>query len=314
MTLSATAGPFIVFGNEATPPGTVPRGGQLNPDAGPSLFYAGAGILDPRPAYTYYSGQSPDSPTVLGWQSTDIIAVDAAPEALLPNNIALSQSIATVTTITLTAGAGVTAADTFRNAVTGALVTAFRIGPKPVGLSAGSSSYADIWDPATVFSRAVSITATAAVSMAGITFAVVGYDIYGYPQTETITGPGASLTVNGKKTWKWITSVTASATVATATVSVGTADIFGFPVRAASLPYVSVYWNNTLQTTNIIVADATTPTGLTGDVRGTFGALALSPASNGTIRLVVFITIPVAGMAVTTNAALVTGMFGVTPG
>lgn len=311
MTVSATAGPIIVFGNEATPPGMPARGAQLNPDAGPSLFYAGSGILDPRAAYTYYPGQSPDSPTVLGWQSADIIAVDAAPLALAANNIAASQALTPATPMTLASvSAGdITVGDTLRNAVTGATVTALRIGPKPAGLSAGSSSYADIWDPATVYSRGVSITSVT-TSLATATFTVVGYDSYGYPQTEAITGPGAGLTVVGKKTWKWITSVTPSAAPGS-NATVGTADLFGFPVRCASFPYITVYWNGAIQLTGTILpADATTATSTTGDVRGTFAA---SPASNGTIRLVVFITIPVAGMAVTTNAALISGMFGVTP-
>jgi hypothetical protein len=119
------------------------------------------------------------------------------------------------------------------------------------------------------------------------------------------------LTVVGKKTWKWIASVTPNASPGV-NATVGTADLFGFPVRVASFPYVTVYWNGAIQATGTILpADATTPaTSATGDVRGTFAA---SPASNGTIRLVVFVTIPVAGMAVTTNAALVSGMFGVTP-
>jgi hypothetical protein len=312
MTVSATAGPIIVFGNEATPPGTTPRGAQLNPDAGPSLFYAGSAILDPRAAYTYFPGQSPDSPTVLGWQSADIIAVDAAPLALGAATIAASQLVVSGTPMTLasvTAG-DITVADPVRNAVTGALTTALRIGPRPAGLSAGQSSYADIWDPATVYSRGISITSVT-TTLAAVTFTVVGFDSYGYPQTEAITGPGAGLTVVGKKTWKWISSITPNASPGV-NATVGTADLFGFPVRAASFPYITVYWNGAVQLTGTILpADATSPaTSLTGDVRGTFAA---SPASNGTIRLVVFITIPVSGMAVTTNANLVSGMFGVTP-
>jgi hypothetical protein len=249
---------------------------------------------------------------VLGFQSADIIAIDAAPLALGAATIAASQLVVTGTAMTLasvTAG-DITVADPVRNAVTGALTTALRIGPRPVGLSAGSSSYADIWDPATTYSRGVSITSVT-TTLAAVTFTVSGYDSYGYPQTEAITGPGAGLTVVGKKTWKWIASVTPNASPGV-NATVGTADLFGFPVRVASFPYVTVYWNGAIQATGTILpADATTPaTSATGDVRGTFAA---SPASNGTIRLVVFVTIPVAGMAVTTNAALVSGMFGVTP-
>jgi hypothetical protein len=312
MTVGATAGPIIAFGNEATPPGMTPRGAQLNPDAGPSMFYAGTSILDPRAAYTYFPGQSPDSPTVLGWMSPDILALDWAPAASATANVAALQVTTLNVPLTLasvTAG-DITVGSVFRNAVTGANVTALRIGPLPAGLSAGASSYADIWNPATVTSRVVTITAGATASSG--TVLVSGYDIYGYPQTEQITAPGANATVVGKKTWKWISSVTPSASTLAPGISVGTGDIFGFPVKVDSYPYVTVFWNGALAATGVITpADATTPTALTGDVRGTFGTA--SPVSNGTIRLIARITLPIASVATTTNAALITGMFGVTP-
>jgi hypothetical protein len=312
MAKSTISGPLIVYGNEATPPGMPARSANQNPDAGPSMFYAGTSILDPRPAYTFYPGQTPDSPTVLGWLSTDIMAVDFAPLAAATANIAALQgnTINVPLTLVSVSAGDITVGDTFRNYVTGATVTALRIGPKPTGISAGASSLADIWSPATVTSRAVSIT-SGTTTLAGITYTVVGFDIYGQPQTEAITGPGAGLTVNGKKTWKWISSVTPSATNA-ATVSIGTADIFGFPVKVDSFPYVTVYWNNVVQlTATITAADATTPaTTTTGDVRGTFTP---GSASNGTIRMVAFITLPVTSIATTSTAALITGMYGVTP-
>jgi hypothetical protein len=312
MAKTSFSGPLIVFGNEATPPGTAPRSANQNPDAGPSMFYAGTSVLDPRPAYTFYPGQTPDSPTVLGWLSTDIMALDFAPLAAATANIAALQGNTTgvpLTLVSVSAG-DITVGDVLRNAATLANATALRIGPRPAGLSAGASSLADIWDPATVTSRAVSIT-SGTTTLAGITYTVVGFDAYGYPQTEAIVGPGAGLTVAGKKTWKWITSVTPNGTNA-ATVSIGTADIFGFPVKVASFPYVTVYWNNVVQlAATVTAADATSPaTSTTGDVRGTFTP---GSASNGTIRMVAFVTLPVSAVAVTSTAALITGMYGVTP-
>jgi hypothetical protein len=276
------------------------------------MFYAGTSILDPRAAYAYFPGQAANSPPVLGWQQTDIVAVDAAPVILAANNIAASQALVISTPLVLASvSAGdITVGDSLRNAVTGATVTAIRIGPRPVGLPSGQSSSISIWDPATVYSRGVSITSVT-TSLAAATFTIVGYDSYGYPQTEAVTGPGAGLTVVGKKTWKWISSITPSAAPA-GNVTVGTADLFGFPVRCASFPYIRCYWNGALQATaQILAADAATATATTGDVRGTFTPSA-SPA-DGTKRLIVFMTIPVSGMAVTTNALLVAGMFGVTP-
>jgi hypothetical protein len=313
MAKTSFSGPLIVFGNEATPPGVAARSANQNPDAGPSMFYAGTSILDPRPAYTFFPGQTPDSPTVLGWLSADIMALDFAPLAAATANIAALQGNASgvpLTLVSVSAG-DITVGDTFRNAATFATVTALRIGAKPAGLSAGYSSFADIWDPATVGSRAVSIT-SGTTTLAGIVYTVSGYDVYGYPQTEAITGPGAGLTVTGKKTWKWISSVTPNGTNA-ATVSIGTADVFGFPVKVASFPYVTLYWNNIVQVTaQVTAADATSPaTSATGDVRGTFTPSA--SAADGTKRMVAFVTLPVSSVAVTSTAALITGMFGVTP-
>jgi len=312
MAKSTISGPFIVYGNEATPPGMPARSANQNPDAGPSTFYGGTAILDPRPQFTFYPGQTPDSPTVLSWISTDIMALDFAPAIAATANIAALQTMTANVPLTLasvTAG-DITVADTLKNYATGATVTALRIGAKPAAVSVGSSSYMDIWDTTTIGSRAVSITA-GGTTLAGIVFTVAGYDVYGQPQTEAITGPAAG-TVNGKKTWKWISSVTPNGTSAQ-TVSIGTADIFGLPIKAASFPYVTLYWNNIVQVlAQFTAADATSPaTTLTGDVRGTFTPSA-SPA-DGTKRLVAFVTIPVSNIAVTNNAALITGLFGVTP-
>lgn len=312
MAKSTISGPLIVYGNEATPPGTIARSANQNPDAGPSMFYAATSILDPRPQFTFYTGQTPDSPTVLGWMSPDIIAVDFAPAIAATANIAALQTMTInvpLTLATVTAG-DVTVADTFKNFATGATVTALRIGAKPTGVSAGSSSYADIWDPTSLGSRAVSITA-GGTTLAGIVFTVVGYDIYGQPQTEAITGPAAG-SVNGKKTWKWISSVTPNGSSAQ-TVSIGTADIFGFPIKVTSFPYVSLWWNNASQVfAQFTPADVTNPaTTTTGDVRGTFTPSA--SAADGTKRMIAFITVPVANIAVTSNAAMITGMFGQTP-
>ena len=72
------------------------------------------------------------------------------------------------------------------------------------------------------------------------------------------------------------------------TVSVGTADVFGFPLRADAFAYVPIYWNNTLITasTGFVAAVTTDPaTVSTGDVRGTY---AVQTASDDTKKLQVF--------------------------
>ena len=59
----------------------------------------------------------------------------------------------------------------------------------------------------------------------GKTFVVVGTDMSGNAQTETITGPGANATVLGSKTFKTISSITPSADT-TGNVTMGVTGAF----------------------------------------------------------------------------------------
>lgn len=133
--------------------------------------------------------------------------------------------------------------------------------------------------------RAVSLT-VATTNQSAINFTVRGFDVYGQAMTEVIAGPNAN-TVQGKKAFKSVVSVTASAAVATNGVSVGTSDKLGIPVRVTDVGYLGrVGWNNTLaeNAATVVVGDATAVTGSTGDVRGT---LTPSSATDGAKRLVV---------------------------
>lgn len=120
----------------------------------------------------------------------------------------------------------------------------------------------------------------------GITFNVVGYDQYGVPMTENITGANAGI-ATGKKAWFSIFSIIGSAAVAS-TCSVGTGDIFGLPYRLTDKTYaMGIQWNNTVakDTGTLTVGDTTNPaTKTTGDVRGTYAPS--SGASDGVKRLV----------------------------
>jgi hypothetical protein len=160
--------------------------------------------------------------------------------------------------ITLTAGTGVT------SVVRSDGVTALQVDvPRALSITIGAG---------TITNRNVTIT---------------GYDYYGQPMSEVIaTGTTQSTTVNGKKAFFQIISASVSGSVG-ATVSIGTADIFGSPVRFNDKGYLArVGWNDTLaeNAATVVDADATTATTTTGDVRGT---VAPSTAADGTKRLVV---------------------------
>lgn len=157
--------------------------------------------------------------------------------------------------------------------------------------------------------RAVSVT-TGAGSPTTVNITVSGYDYYGQAMSEIIaTGAVASTTTNGLKAFYIITSVTASGG-SVVTVSVGTADVFGCPVRFIDKSYVVRYgWNNatTDDTSGTLTVAATqTATTGTGDVRGTF---APSTAADGIKRAVVTLALP--AIAVGPNATRV-GALGVT--
>jgi hypothetical protein len=118
----------------------------------------------------------------------------------------------------------------------------------------------------------------------------------------------ASTAVNGKKAFYQISSITVSGGTVV-TVTVGTTDILGLPVRVTNVAYIaSVKSNNTLaQDAGTFVAAATaTATTTTGDVRGTYVP---ATASDGIVRTVMGILLP--AIAVGPNATRV-GALGVT--
>jgi hypothetical protein len=204
---------------------------------------------------------------------------DSVPQAKLTTNI-VAAAITTAATLTLAAGAGVTAVTTTSGA-----------------------SVLQLDCP-----RAVSTT-TGAGSPTSVNITVSGYDYYGQAMSEVIaTGTVASTTVNGKKAFYQISSVVSSG-ASVVTVAVGTTDILGAPLRITDAGYITrAGWNNTLaEDAGTFAAAATaTATTTTGDVRGTYLP---SSACDGIKRLVMGIALP--AIAAGPNATRI-GAFGVT--
>lgn len=172
----------------------------------------------------------------------------------------------TVSSTTITGVAGINGVPRIPFGTTGA--------GGPGGLSA--------YNPQCMLGRNIRIT-TAAGDTA--VYTVRGYDIYGYPMSEAITANGAT-TVSGKKAFKYIASVTPVGTVG-ATASVGTGDVYGFPLISDSFQDVQIVWNSSVITasTGYLACDKTNPaTATTGDIRGTY---AVQTASDGSKRLVI---------------------------
>ena len=303
MTIEAITGPLIVFQDGSAFPGAPTN---ANPDQGPSLFLQGTGVLDPRFGYTYSPDQGPTKPAVGFYSTSDLLLADYAPSTVSTTNISASAALSSTTlTLVSSTGSGITVGDSITNIVTGATDSSLlRIDNTPKTITFGTSGAVAVHDPANPFvGRAVSLTSVS--NLSAINFTITGYDAYGYLQTQTIAGPNNN-TVNTTKTFKWIKSVKSSTTNA-GSVSVGTADIYGLPIRADRFFYVSdSAWANALVlTAQFTAADTTSPaTASTGDVRGT-----ITPASSsdGTKRLQLAISLHPA------NISTVTGLLGVTP-
>ena len=129
---------------------------------------------------------------------------------------------------------------------------------------------------------------------------IYGTDVYGISMSEAITLNGTTA-VSGKKAFKTITRVAASA--AATDFFVGTGDVFGLPIRANSRNYVQTAWGGAFVTTGTFVAAVTTDpaTTTTGDVRGTF---APADAADASKRLTLWVFVA--------DDDTQTGLYGVT--
>jgi hypothetical protein len=134
--------------------------------------------------------------------------------------------------------------------------------------------------------RCLSFTTSADMSL--VTLTIVGFDKYGQQMTATKVLPASATTVNTTKAFFQVLSITADVTDGVNNVSVGMSDILGLPVAVADAGYIMPKWDNTLAQNagTFVAAVGTTPSAVTGDVRGTYTP---SSATDGTKRLVCWI-------------------------
>jgi len=297
MSLSAWTGPLVAFGQATY--------GDYNSQRGTSLFDQGIGIMDPR--RPYYPGSSAASKAYGFLGTTMIPVIDAVPVAAGAAVIAAAavQTAGTAMTLVSTSGSGITVGQSVTNLTTGATVTgllAIDGAVSPVAM--GQDGTINLYNPANMVARNVSLTSSGDDS--GATFTVVGFDVYGQPMAETITGANAGTAV-GKKAFKYILSITPAGTLAAgpATVSAGIGSVFGIPLRVDTIGDMVIYWNNAVQSNGTFVAAVTTtPSATTGDVRGTY---VFNGGTLGTSRAQIFVTPKPANIA-----AGSTGLFGPT--
>lgn len=299
--LTSLTGPLVVTGQTSSPISGQPPT-DYNADVGPSAFAAGTMLLDPR--------CSTQGVLAGFYQGGDIIAIDQVPATLTVDAIAVAANVVSGTAMTLVsssaAGITVTTSDTVI-AQTGKTVPsgALCIDVVPAAISFGTSGRITVLDPRKSIARAVNVTGSASATGGNIT--VVGYDLYGFPLTEVLAAPAGATTVNGKKAFKFVVSVTPAFTDAH-NYSIGLTDIYGFPIAVYDLGAVDLVWNaaNITATTGFVAAVTTDPaTTTTGDVRGTY---AVQSASDATKRLQVTIRVQPWNAGSTNGAA---SLFGI---
>lgn len=109
MAITALSGPLVVFGQQPAGVGPTP---DYNPDLGPSLFYAGAGILDPRAAYSYAPGQGSTALTA-GFVGMDnittlnVVPYTAASAAIVASANPTSATLTLVSAASATTGVSI---------------------------------------------------------------------------------------------------------------------------------------------------------------------------------------------------------------
>ena len=310
MAISQNSGPFLAapYGGTSFLVGsaTSPFNG---PESAPSLFHEGIGLFDPR--YGYRNGGGSENKALLACglgPSLAILTVDAAPSASAAANVAVAAAVTSGTAMTLvsTTSSSITVLSSATTITqTGLTVPSgtLAIDGAPGLVLYGTQQSIALADPTKAITRAVKVTGLA--TSAGGAFLVSGYDLYGFPQTELITANASATPVNGKKGFKFISSIVPQFSDS-ATYSWGTSDVFQFPMRVDTFVYARIGWAGSLisASTGFTAAVTTTATNTTGDVRGTY---TVQSSSDGTKTLQMFISVSAA------NISSLTGYFGVAP-
>lgn len=303
MAVSTVAGPQITYGITLSSSGA---DFEHNPDRGPSFADLGEGLLDPRPPFMFAPGQASSKP-FFGWAGLfGGPVVDQAPSATSTNNIAATQVPVGGTALTLNANTSLGfGAAAIINAYEGGTVSIRPIDGAMTGLAFGVSGGANLWNPQTAVARTLTVFGSSNGSTAEA-WSVAGRDLYGQKMTELILGASTGQSSNvggiGKKAWKYISSIvpsTVNGAIGSTLVTVGTNDVYGFPLRVDHPGYVTAWAGSASSATLITASSASIHTlavtsaasATTGDVRGTLGSSTVGSLSNSSnFKIVMFIS------------------------
>lgn len=325
MTISGTPGPLVVFGQNPAQAGTNYQS-DYNGDLAPSAIAGGSILLDGR--YGFRAALQAGALAAIGmYCSGDILVVDEAPATLAAAAIvaAANPTGGTAMTLVSASGAGVivSSVSNVSNTLNGVstvnasgivympvagtslpLGTVF-INSTPSFIYFGQNGSIAVMDPRNSLTRTLSVTAVAGATPMAVV--IRGWDGFGFPISETITTVAGS-TVAGKRAFKAVKSVTPATTDGSHTISVGTLDVFGFPMMVTSFAQTEIFFNSAAITasTGFLAGVVTTMTAINGDVRGTYATQA---AADGTKLLQMFVN-PAPYNAVNTNG--IASLFGQT--
>lgn len=180
------------------------------------------------------------------------------------------------------------------------------------------AGFALAFDPMQGCARALSVTA-ASIGSGTTAVLVTGYDIYGNLMTESITANGTT-TVNGKKAFKYVstvTTLTAATTVTPANITIGHSDVTGLNLRSDKWEFINVFWNGgfAINSTGWTKALSTTSTNTSADVRGTqnlstaLTGTGVVASTDGVRRLTIMMSVPFNNMINATPLAT-SSLFG----
>jgi len=277
----------------------------------PSIFFGGVMLQDPR--FGYRGGGGAENKALLDVAVAlmgDMVTADQAPTTATVNSIAVAAAVTSGTNMTLvsTSGSSITVlSSALQIPQTGNTIPSGKlaIDQAPALVYFGVNKNTAVADPTKNLARAVSITATSGA--VGGAFLLTGWDLYGVPMTELVTvasSPTGSTTTNGKKAFKFISSVTPRVTD-TKSYSVGVADIYGFPIAQTEFPLATLGWAGSPVTSSagFVAAVSSTATNTTGDVRGTYTVQSVADGAK-ILQMIQRLT--------PANIATMSGYFGVT--
>lgn len=299
MGLSQVSGPLVVGAAHSVD----------TQQAAPSLFQEGTALFDPRFTYKYGFGAENNAVGAVGAAiSGQYLTIDAVPSAISTTNIAAAANPATGVAMTLVNGTGAVGVTKLASALTilqtGNIVPAASLvlDVNPGVVTFGTQGSIVIADPTKALNRCIQITGVSGGS--GGTVKIVGYDLYGNLVHETLTVTSGATSTVSHKAYKFILSITPQFTDSH-NISVGCADSYGFPLRADTFGYVTIFWDAAFITSNtgFTAAVSTTGTATSSDIRGLYALQ--SDASDGTKRLTITQRVSVA------NISSTTGLFGV---